>query len=414
MKQKINNTQHGSRKGFTIIELLIVIVVIAILATITIVAYNGITKQASSSAIAASLDQAAKKVVAEYALKKGVYPATLAEAEVQDTDGIKLQYTVNPFKYAPNFCITAVQGTGAAAKAGHIAGIRTSINEFIPDVPCNGHSGPTAVTAASLKCPTGYVAAPGSSLLNQKSFCVMKYEAKIQGNDDGSTAYNSSFIPESRASGTPWGNITQAQAIERARAACAGCHLISDSEWLTIAYNLMAQPENWYGAAVGSNFMYRGNAVASTIIAASTNDADGYSGTTNDVDQRRTLKFSNGETIWDLAGNVYEWTSRVLNAGDAAPTATGNPMVVRSNTPGLQPYQHFSSFPAFGNKDAMDWGSLQGIGSGVTRIYDNDASRAVLRGGSVGSALDSGIFMAGMGYPPSGIAAPALGFRVTR
>ena len=42
-------TQTKSR-GFTIVELLIVIVVIAILAAITIVAYNGITKNANSSA----------------------------------------------------------------------------------------------------------------------------------------------------------------------------------------------------------------------------------------------------------------------------------------------------------------------------------------------------------------------------
>lgn len=38
-----------TRRGFTIVELLIVVVVIAILATITIVSYNGITNQAKTS-----------------------------------------------------------------------------------------------------------------------------------------------------------------------------------------------------------------------------------------------------------------------------------------------------------------------------------------------------------------------------
>ena len=40
--------------GFTIVELLIVVVVIAILAAITIVSYNGISNRAKSSAVQAT------------------------------------------------------------------------------------------------------------------------------------------------------------------------------------------------------------------------------------------------------------------------------------------------------------------------------------------------------------------------
>ncbi|MGH7218290.1 MAG: type IV pilin protein [Candidatus Microsaccharimonas sp.] len=46
---RIKNTSNYQLQGFTIVELLIVIVVIAILATITIVSYNGITQQSTAT-----------------------------------------------------------------------------------------------------------------------------------------------------------------------------------------------------------------------------------------------------------------------------------------------------------------------------------------------------------------------------
>ena len=47
----------NSNSGFTIVELLIVVVVIAILAAITIVSYNGITSNARASAVSTGLRQ---------------------------------------------------------------------------------------------------------------------------------------------------------------------------------------------------------------------------------------------------------------------------------------------------------------------------------------------------------------------
>lgn len=47
----------SKQSGFTIVELLIVIVVIAILATIAIIAYNGIQERSRASAIASDIKQ---------------------------------------------------------------------------------------------------------------------------------------------------------------------------------------------------------------------------------------------------------------------------------------------------------------------------------------------------------------------
>jgi len=64
---------YAHTPAFTIVELLIVIVVIGILAVISAVAYNGITKSANDTAVKSDLTQFAKQVSLYYA-EKGEYP----------------------------------------------------------------------------------------------------------------------------------------------------------------------------------------------------------------------------------------------------------------------------------------------------------------------------------------------------
>ncbi len=67
-----------SERGFTIVELLIVVVVIAILAAITIVSYNGITRSANASSAKSTAGSVAKKLEA-YQAEQGRYPLSLTE-----------------------------------------------------------------------------------------------------------------------------------------------------------------------------------------------------------------------------------------------------------------------------------------------------------------------------------------------
>lgn len=65
--------KNKQSSGFTIVELLIVIVVIGILATIAVVAYNGIQERARNQQTAAAVGSYAKAMML-YAAENGAYP----------------------------------------------------------------------------------------------------------------------------------------------------------------------------------------------------------------------------------------------------------------------------------------------------------------------------------------------------
>lgn len=61
--QEFSPALNLSRRGFTIVELLIVVVIIAILASITIAAYSGITKQAENARFLTDIDSYQKSLM---------------------------------------------------------------------------------------------------------------------------------------------------------------------------------------------------------------------------------------------------------------------------------------------------------------------------------------------------------------
>lgn len=109
MNKRVDHLQrYGQRTpGFTIVELLIVVVVIAILAAITIVAYNGIQQRAKSSALQSAVSQLAKRIEASKVdSASDTYPASLSAINVQAP--ANTSYSVAPSGKA--FCISGADG----------------------------------------------------------------------------------------------------------------------------------------------------------------------------------------------------------------------------------------------------------------------------------------------------------------
>ena len=108
MKVQKSSTQNKS--GFTIVELLIVIVVIGILASITVVAYSGIRNKATVAALTSELSTVAKLLSIDQ-LTNNAYPATLYEAN--GGNGIS-PGSGTTYDYIPStagYCITATQNS---------------------------------------------------------------------------------------------------------------------------------------------------------------------------------------------------------------------------------------------------------------------------------------------------------------
>ncbi|NCU37805.1 prepilin-type N-terminal cleavage/methylation domain-containing protein [Candidatus Saccharibacteria bacterium] len=117
-------TTQTKNRGFTIVELLIVIVVIAILAAITIVAYNGIQNRARTSASQSAANIVVKKAEAANSLASA-YPqnaaAFAANSESNLTgSGITLVTSITAAPANPNTAVytpcTGTAGTGAVIR----------------------------------------------------------------------------------------------------------------------------------------------------------------------------------------------------------------------------------------------------------------------------------------------------------
>jgi prepilin-type N-terminal cleavage/methylation domain-containing protein len=140
------------RRGFTLIELMVVIAIIIILAAIAIPNYLNMTARAKKSRVASDMNAMATALEA-YKTDWGFYPKTTAAAAVavDDTSAILYQELAGDTAFqgatglmnkAGNYNAVGEQGPVSYLKAGTLVGIKNPLNT-------NTTGGPTGATDAS-------------------------------------------------------------------------------------------------------------------------------------------------------------------------------------------------------------------------------------------------------------------------
>ncbi len=289
---------------------------------------------------------------------------------------------------------------------------------------------PTMFVAGSNTSLDGgnWVLVPGNSQFGTNNFYVMKYSAVCSdGNGNYLNDYNSGYQTYSNSNkpctpangrqisslpgGWPIANISQTSAATYC--ASIGAHLITNNEWQTIAWNAENVASNWSGGTVGSGYVYSGhndNAPANAL-PADPSDSNGYAGETNTGgNQKRILTLSNGSVIWDMAGNVWQWTNDTIQ-GQNEPYG---------GSPGFT-WRQYTAITNWGTMTQQTagplnntWSSTQGIG----QIYSDGTSGnstvyGFIRGGNWSAGGYAGVGALYLNTAPGGTAY-YIGFRCAR
>ena len=280
------------------------------------------------------------------------------------------------------------------------APVQTEVESAAQEEPAAETPEEQGLNCNSIGTPGTWVLVPGDPDYGTDDFCVMKYEAKCSLENGRDCRDNMNIeSPASQPVGTPWVRISQLEAKAECSALGEGYHLITNPEWMTLAANATNVGENWSGAGVvGLGELARGHSddSPSNPCAADSNDANGFvegdctGSDAGEFNQRRIHILSNGEVVWDLAGNVREWVD-FFNKDDK-PLPNTDTYNDYTSVTGTATMPLTALIPTNAVKSFWDdtWDSNQSIGKYYSGLNSNGG--ALIRGGDWSNGSHSGLY----------------------
>jgi hypothetical protein len=192
-------------------------------------------------------------------------------------------------------------------------------------------------------------------------------------------------IPQVNALAAPWVEINYSEACQAC--AAAGLVLITELQALAIAHDIASQAINWTSGAVGEGNVFQG------LHKGTVSQAQPADFVPADPDERRWHQLSNGERVFDFAGNVYSWVFDDVQGDErglvAKAFAEGSPSIATAPHPSREKGMGWRPKPG------SDW-----------------SGNALVRGGCWVGGGNAGVFRLSGGWP--GRRSDYVGFRCTK
>ncbi len=239
------------QQAFTIVELLIVIVVIAILAAIGIVAYNGIQERARSAALQSDVSQVSKQLKL-FQADNGRYPTT-----------VSTNCTTSPDS-PTNKCLKLSSGNTASSYSSANSGASFSLK--IADASGNTSYVLTdSQTWITANLNVGTMIASTATPTNNGT--IEKY--CYGGSEANCTTYGALYT---------WDEAMQYSTAGGAQGICpSGSHIPTDSEWKSLEMSLgmtqaQADATGWRGTDQGTQLKAGGSSGLNVPLAGYSDD----------------------------------------------------------------------------------------------------------------------------------------------
>jgi prepilin-type N-terminal cleavage/methylation domain-containing protein len=387
-----NNKHHN--QAFTLIELLVVITIIGILSTLIIIGMSSLTQDARDAKRKDEIDTVRKALWSQSNMGSKGYPVETSWCCLGKTgDCLNLASALVPdflgkLPQDPSYSSSNCEHCYMYKSDGTTFDLYTKLEK----------GGVISLSPDSVQISQSKTCDEANGWINTGlGFCVMQWEVKIQGDNNGNQTYNAAFVPESRSAGTPWVNISQTQAIAECKS--IGAHLINNAEWMALARDIESVSSNYTSGSLN-----RGN--VGYAADGEYNGANPEAGVTNAL---ATLTLSNGKTINHLSGNVWEWVDYTISGAGSQPQEPNQTLGEWQEITGVSDLGNNLGYNDVGPKNT----SLNGS-NGAGRIYyqSTDISeRALQRGGDWSGGSYAGVYALDLDHSTPSSFSTYIGFR---